>query len=415
MKKYWWPGVVFVLALALHLWHLGTIHSLISDEFYFVQESEKYLTHTYYIDAHPPLGKLQEALVYTWFGFSPFTWRIIGAIEGALLIPVVWWLVRLVTRSKISAHIAAGFLLFDGFTLVDSRTGMINIPYILYALLAVVFILVALEKKHWRWWLAAAGTMIGLAISDKWLAALTFLPGVALWFWPQWFGWKGYRLSQAQIFESVIWLVVWPIMLYLFIWEIHFAWLGIKPRVIWTNLFMWYHHTHGKTGHPYAFPWLGWLAMWRPFLYWVRTTGGTISVIWSMPNPVLWYSGVVAMVYSLIKKWKQPAFRLVTIFLLANWIPFAAVRREMFSYHAIPFSIFLIVLLAMVVSDWWPNKKIWLAMLSAAIVASWLFFWPWFTAQPLTPAQYRWRAWLPTWNVKAVSLEDQRSLYPPAP
>lgn len=411
-KKYWLPWTGFVIALGFHLWHLGSPTTFISDEFYFVQESQKYLTQTFYVDAHPPLGKLQEGFLFTLFGSTPITWRIINAAQGALMVPLVWWVMILITKRPRAAALATTFILVDGFLLAESRAGMINIPYIFYSLVALAGILKSLAGKYSRRWLWLAGTFIGLAVSVKWLAVLMTIPAIVLWLRPEWFGLPRRAKQQpGRLITGLGALMVWPILIYLGVWWVHFAWLGLPSNIINTNLFMLYHHTHGKTGHPYEQPWLGWLVMWQPFLYWIKVAGGKMSIIWSMPNPWLWWTGSAAFVYSLVKRWTGPS-RLLNIFLIANWLPFAFIQRDMFSYHAIPFSIFLILLLAVLSDELWDHWKRYVLAYIVTAVVVWLWFLPWYLNLPLSPPQYRLRTWLPTWHIKPISLQGQPSPSP---
>ena len=61
------------------------------DEIYFARSAYEYV---HGIDAmewtHPPLGKLLMTIPIILFGFSPFTYRFMGALAGLLMIPVIY-------------------------------------------------------------------------------------------------------------------------------------------------------------------------------------------------------------------------------------------------------------------------------------------------------------------------------------
>lgn len=401
-RKYWWPWAGFVIALTLHLWRLGLPAGIVSDETFFVHDGHAYITQQPYFDPHPPLGKLQLGAVFAVAGYRPVTWRIINAVEGALLIPLVWWLAWRLTRRRVAAALVVGLLLLDGLTLVDSRLGMINIPYILYALAALASIFKALDSPRPGKWLLMTGLMIGAALATKWLAILIILPALVLWFWPQAFGQQRHtKQPPGTSWASLGCLVVLPMFIYWLVFVGHFAWLG-QPDTFWaTNTKMLnYHLSVPSRGDPYAEPWWGWVTLQQPFPYWSRTIDGNVAAIWSLPNPFVWWTGFMIFFGSLIYGWRHPTTRLLNVFLLTAWLPFAFISRIMYSYHAIPFVIFLALLVAEYLGQWWTTRRRWIIgyLVVAAMVFGW--FLPWYIGWPLSPQQNHWRQWLPSWQKK---------------
>lgn len=408
-RNLWWPWLGFLLAIGLRLWQLGMPTTLVSDEISFVRDGQRYLIQQAYFDPHPPLGKEQLGAVFTFFGYTPFTWRIINAVEGALLAPLLWWLAWRLTRRRAAAALAVVFTLLDGLLLVDSRLGLINVPYLLYSLAALAAVLKALEARRPTRWLAAAGLAAGAAVSVKWLALSIVLPSVGLWFWPNLFG-QTRRSDQAKAnpwLASGL-LILLPLALYWLAFFVHFHWLHQPSTFLATNLKMLnYHLSVPAAGDPYAQPRWGWLVMWQPFLYWSQVVGTKVSAVWSLPNPWLWWTGVVAFVGSLITGWRRPARRLLTIFLLASWLPFAFIQRIMYSYHALPFDLFLILLLAVIGGELWTRFRWAVIGYVAVALAVFLWFAPWYLNLPLSRTQYRWRQWLPRWGVIAAPSPSQ--------
>lgn len=395
------PLLGFLFALGLHLWHLGQPSGLVSDEFYFVQDAQSYTTHTAYLDAHPPLGKLQMAVSIALFGDRPFAWRIVNAVEGALMLPLLFWLGWLLTKDRRVAVLAMMLGGLDGFLLVDSRLGLINIPYVLYSFIVLACILQALQSKHaWRWVLAA-GIFAGAAISVKWLAALVVLPAMFIWFFPHIFGYSRPKTLSGWLPASLGLLVVIPMCIYVGVWRVHDALLGIHEPLFSTNIYLLkYHLSGGEVGHLYREVWWRWLFLWRPFLYWNVTTATTQSSIWSMGNPWVWWTGIPVVLFSLIRGWRLPTVRLLNVFLLASWLPFIAIRRDMFLYHAIPFGSLLFLLIAVQAGVLWQRKKKLVIGYIVITALVWLWFLPWYMNLPLSLSQYHLRQWLPTWYVR---------------
>lgn len=401
-KLYLIPWLGFVLALGMHLWHLGQPSTLIGDEVFFVNDGQDYVLGQHYFDPHPPLGKEQLGAVFTYAGFTPVTWRILNAIEGALIIPLVWWLVWKLSRRARAAHLAAGLMLLDGFLLLDSRLGLINVPYILYALVAVAAILKSLEGRRVAEWLMLSGLFFGAAISVKWLAGALVVPAIIIWCWPQYFGLQRVQARRwgHWLLAACAWLII-PAAMYATVFAIHFAWLGL-PSNFWGlhSQMLEYQLRVPATGDPYGAPWWGWLIMWQPALYWFHVVGAKTQTMWSLPNPWIWWTGSIAVVWSMIRGWRDYPTRTLNIFLLATWIPFAFIHRIMYSYHAIPFGIFSMMLLATYLDRWWElRKKI---VISYFVIAVVVFAWflPWWYGWSLSSTQQHLRRWLPGWSIR---------------
>lgn len=402
LKQYWFPWCCFIIALSLRLWNLGTPPQIVSDEISFVNDGRDYVTHQTYFDPHPPLGKMEIGAAIKLFGDRPYVWRFVGAIEGALIAPLLWWIVWRLTRRRAAANIAAILTLLDGLLLVDSRLGLINVPYLLAALAALACALKALEaRRPWRW-LLTAGICVGAAIATKWLAVLVAAPLVAMWLWPTTFG----QRRHPEQLRQPCWLIVAtlgivPLIIYWLVFVVHFAWLGI-PQAFWSaNMQMLnYHLSVPAIGDPNQQPWWGWLLAWRPFPYWTDVSNGQISIIRSLPNPWLWWSGSVLVVWGLVRGWHSGTGRLMNALLLCAWIPFAFIQRVMYSYHGLLFDIWMIVLLAAVLGRWWEQHRRPVMVYLFIATAAFVWFAPWYLNIPLSLRQHKLRQWLPTWTIQ---------------
>lgn len=398
----WWPWIGFIIALALRLWNLGTPLQIVSDEISFVNDGRDYVTHQTYFDPHPPLGKMQIGAAIKAFGDRPIVWRLANAVEGALIIPLLWWIMWRLTKRRSAANIAMVLALTDGLMLVDSRLGLINTPYILSGLAAFACVLKAIDARRPARWLIAGGILIGLAVSTKWLAVLAAMPTIAVWLWPTFFG---QRRHQEQLRQSwwtpAVPLVIVPLLVYWLVFVWHFAWLTM-PQAFWsTNLEMLNYHLRVPAfGDPNAQPWWGWLLAWRPFQYWTDVQADTISAIRSLPNVWIWWTGATVFFYSLWRGWRDGTTRLLNIALLCAWIPFLFIQRVMYSYHMLLFDVWMIVLLAVFLGRHWERRRILVMAYVVLSTAAFIWFAPWYLNVPLSPAQHQLRQWLPTWTIK---------------
>lgn len=223
------PVAVTLLAAVLRLWNLGSPHSLVFDETYYVKDAWTLLNLGYearwpaeanasfnsgnvdvYTDqgsfvVHPPLGKWIIALGLAVFGAQDAVgWRISTAIVGILLVALVATIARGMFHSTLLATIAGGLLAIDGNAIVMSRVALLDGILTLFVMLG--FGAVLLDRGHsarrlerWRrrrtdagrtidwgpalWrrpWLVAAGVAFGAASAVKW-NGLYFLAAFAIY------------------------------------------------------------------------------------------------------------------------------------------------------------------------------------------------------------------------------------------
>ncbi len=395
------PLIGFVLALTMRLWHLGTPPQIVSDEVSFVNDGWSYVTHQNYFDPHPPLGKLEIGLVMKFFGYHPVAWRMVDVVGGALIIPLLWWVTWRLTKRRVAANIAALLALLDGLMLVDSRLGLINIPYVLASLAAFACLLKAFDTSRAGRWLWFAGTLLGMALATKWLAVLVGIPMLILWAWPHVFGQKLQSRSQHDWVAGCFSLVIWPMVVYGLVFVIHYSWLGTPSTFFSTNLQMLnYHLSVPSIGDPNRQPWWGWLLAWRPFPYWTDVSSGRVSLIRSLPNPFIWWSGALLFLSSLVQGWRDGLGRLLNTLLLFAWIPFVFIHRIMYSYHALLFDVWLIVFVSVALGKLWDRHRRLVLTYLTLTLAVFIWFAPWYLNIPLSPHQQKLRQWLPGWGVQ---------------
>ncbi|MDH6237629.1 phospholipid carrier-dependent glycosyltransferase [Cryobacterium sp. CG_9.6] len=211
------PILVIVLAATLRLWNLGTPHSLVFDETFYVKDAwslfnngyestwpsgadelfaggqtDIYSTDPSFV-VHPPLGKWLIGLGMAAVGpASSWGWRISTVIVGVLAVILLMLIARTLFRSLTLAVIAGFLLAIDGHAIVMSRVALLDNYIMFFALLGFGAILLDREwHAHrlgawldsrrragldpqwgptlwWRPWLLAAGLAFGLASSVKW-------------------------------------------------------------------------------------------------------------------------------------------------------------------------------------------------------------------------------------------------------
>jgi dolichyl-phosphate-mannose-protein mannosyltransferase len=438
--------------------------------------------------AHPPLGKWVIALGLAAVGpATPVGWRLGTAVAGVLVVGLVMLIAYQLLRSASLATIAGGLVAIDGNAIVMSRVALLDGILTLFVLLAVLFIVLDreqsrrrlqrwLERRHreaghgdwgpalWaRPWLLAAGAAFGLAVSVKWsalyfLAAFALLTvivdaldrrraGVALWA-------TGTLLKQAPV--SAVLMLPAALAVHLASWSGWFAssnaydrqwiagggerWTGILAWVPEAVQNLWHYqttvyqyHVNESTPHSYEAPAIGWPLLLRPtYMHYVDNRDGTASAISGIPNPLLWWASVAAVIVIIIgcalaieyatrhRSADAPRGRLVTPFgsswaiaviltgVAAGWLPWLLYpERTMFFFYTVVLTPFLMLALTLVIrvvlgdSQDSPHRRrvgfaIVATFLTVAVAIS-IFFYPLWTGIPAPITFIRLHYWLPTW------------------
>ncbi len=170
---------------------IGYKNSAYFDEVYFARSAWEYVHGVNTMEwTHPPLGKLLMALPVLLFGFSPFTYRIMGALAGLLMIPVIYILAKRLFKNRKWALLAGLLMTFDNFHLAHTRMGTVDSFLVLFILLSVLFMKDYIDldseigldnslKKKYK--LLLSGLFIGCAVTTKWTALYALL-GMAIVF-----------------------------------------------------------------------------------------------------------------------------------------------------------------------------------------------------------------------------------------
>jgi dolichyl-phosphate-mannose--protein O-mannosyl transferase len=415
---------LFAAGLALYLPRLAVPERYIFDEVYHAYTAGQYVAGNRdayawrvraprqgvaYMWNHPPLGVHLISLGIRWWGDRAFGWRFMSAIFGAAGLVVMFLLGRALTGSPGLGFLAAALLMTDGGYLVQARTGMLDV-------FGVVFMMCALLRFH-RWWveperrtglrLASVGLFLGLAVATKWNAAyasaLIGLAAIARTIWAA----RRARATGLAGVSGLGWIAlglgVVPAAIYLLAYAPFFlAGYGWADFVELQRQIFVYHSKLSAT-HAYQSWWWQWPLAQRPVWYHVDRTPGHEAHIYALSNPILIWALVPAVV-GVTVAWarrRHPALATMGIGFFGQWLPWALVPRISFAYHFLPAVPFGCVALAVSLSDLarGPRALRWLPWaFGVAVIAAFVFFYPVWTALPLTPAERAARLWLPGWK-----------------
>jgi dolichyl-phosphate-mannose-protein mannosyltransferase len=308
---------------------------------------------------HPPAGKWLIAVGEWAFGMDPFGWRVAIALFASLSILVMARVVRRLTRSTLLGCLAGFLLALDGLHLVESRIALLDMPAMVWLLLAFGALLIdrdwarsrfseAVEPLGrvacaswgpamlWRPWRLVAGVCFGLAAATKWNAVFALVVfGLLTWAWDigarRAIGARVAGLAQAGrlVRDAVVAFVTvagTAVVVYVLSWAGWFAspdgydrtWAAERPasglaalvpdalRSLWHyHAEIMYFHTHLTEKHQYASSPLGWLVISRPVSFdWADNLGPEqgcptdrcVQEILGIGTPVLWWGAVLALV-----------------------------------------------------------------------------------------------------------------------
>lgn len=491
------PLALTLLAAGLRLAWLGRPQELMFDETYYVKDAWTLLQLGYegtwgddpnpafeagdasgFTDegafiAHPPLGKWLIAAGLAAFGpETAFAWRVTTALAGSAMVPVLYAIAHRVTRSAPLAALAGLLLALDGIAIAMSRIALLDT--FLALLILVGFWCVVRDRSGargrirsradrdaawgriaWRRpWIIAAGAAFGLAAGVKWsglyalaIAGIGIVVADAI---------DRRREGQARWVESAVLrqgpasfaLLVPPALIaYLATWTGWLVTSGGYDRAAAENPLaaLWgYHvsiyrfHVGVTSEHTYASPAWQWPLLWNPTLM-ERTTGpcaigdGCVGVLAALPNPLVWWIGMVAIAWILVRTVRAALSggripggdALVLAGTGATFAPWLLLpNRTMFLFYAVaivPFAILAFVLLIrhlrrprplVLLEDPTPVEIASARAHADARTDTWrvatavgvglcllvgVFFLPFATGMPLPDPLYRAHLWLPSW------------------
>ncbi len=169
------------------------------DENYHIASAQKYLHGVYFMEQHPPLGKLLiaagEKILHpnarndqflgtdyaTDFGdsFSFAGYRLFPALLAWLTAPVLFATFYLLSRrNPLHATLLSFLYVFDNALIVHLRGAMLEGPFLFFSSLTLLaFLLLWNEesKKKFIWWSVLFGTMLGAVLTTKVLGLVLIL------------------------------------------------------------------------------------------------------------------------------------------------------------------------------------------------------------------------------------------------
>ena len=413
---------------------------------------------------HPPLGRVFIGAGMALFGADTATgWRIAAVVFGTATVLAVYLFARTLTGSIVFASVASGLMAIDGLGIVLSRVALLDVFLTFFIVLALWFVALDRRRALDRWasrevagatwgpvfwnrpWLVAAGAAAGAATAVKW-SGLYVIAAIGVYVvvsdalarrragvtqWPM--------DAVRQGLVSFVLLVPISAVVYVTSWsgwlftdggysrhaldtmpaEGFWAWVPLPLQNLWAYLeAMYAFHVGLATPHSYASPAWQWPLLVRPTsMYWHQDTvgqngcqlpGGCTEAISSIDNPLLWWAGIAASVYLLVRfvLVRDGRYALVLTGLAATYVPWLLYpERTIFQFYTVAMVPFLVLALAFALRDiargpgsmTRASGQAWVVVFLALCVLLSAFWYPVWTALPVPYEFWRLHNWLPSW------------------
>ena len=411
---------LIIFSTVIRLWRINEPARYYFDEVYHVVTARAYAQNnpaaydpfspppeegTAYDWLHPPLAKLMQAASIKLFGDTPVAWRLPSAIFGAALILATAVLATVMFGKR--AGVFSGLILgFENLTFVMSRITMNDIFITFFAVCAFIFATLYLEKQKLIW-IFLTSVFLGLAIASKWtgfyaiIAILIFL-----------------SISCIKNHKSLLplsLLIVIPFFIYLASYGQFWIQKHSIRQFIDLHKQIWWYQNRSDLQHPYGTTaifctpkglegpktWCPWILDIRGVYFSLETYGSKNGYIYALGNPLIFWSGIIAISYQ-IGKFITERKLILTLAIFGYfifWIPWIFTPRLLFLYHYLPSLPFLAIALGLLLGDIWETKFKFLTILAILIFAlSFFYFYPITSGYPINPQLLERFMWFSTWR-----------------
>lgn len=421
---------------------------------------------------HPPLGKWIIALGM--MAITPtngWGWRITTALLGTAAVLVLMLIAKRLTRSTTFAVVAGLLMAVDGLAISMSRVALLDTPLMFFVLLAFFFVLKDRERTMTRiaesvaaryigdtpplwgpllWnrpWIIAAGAALGAACAVKW-SGVWVLAGLGV-----------YLVVTDALARRRAGVLVWPtdalrqggatfvllvpiaFLVYLSAWtgwlvtdggyDRHAAdaspatglwsWVPLPLQSLWLDHVAMYNAASGITSHhTYGSPAWQWPLLLRPTgMYYhhdafgeagCQAANGCSRVIASIPNPLIWYAGVAAVLYLgyrfvVTRDWRHAVVLTGVAVTYVPWLFYP--ERTVFQFYTVLVLPFMLLALTFALRDIagprhadsyrrLTGQRLVLVFLGVALALS-AFWYPVISAMPVPYDFWRLHNWMQSW------------------
>ena len=329
-----------------------------------------------YENSHPPLGKILIMLGVWAFGMTPFGWRVVGALFGIGMLPVLYAFGKRLFKNSNYALVLTTLFAFDFMHFTQTRIATIDVYSVFFNLLMYYYMYQYItmnffvdDFKKTLKPLALSGLFFGIGAACKWtsiyagagLAVLLFGSLITRYldyaqvnardndadkarvenFW---------QMTVKTLLWCVLFFIVIPFTIYFVSYTPYFIYeagqttgyglKGMFQTFTHYQQFMYNYHSTLVATHPYQSSWYSWPFTVKPMWYFFNSyiTPEQVSTLSASGNPAVWWVssiGAVALLFARLSKRVKPdpAMQIFCVGILANFLPWVLVTRCTFIYH----------------------------------------------------------------------------------
>ncbi|MDY3917777.1 MAG: phospholipid carrier-dependent glycosyltransferase [Candidatus Limivivens sp.] len=389
------------------------------DEVYHARTAYEFLNELpIYENTHPPLGKSIISLGIRAFGANPFGWRVMCALLGTLMVPVLYLFAHRIFRSTTAASFATILLCTEFMHFTLSRIATLDILVAFFVLLMFYFMYLFVSSGgpnkslcRQMLYLFLCGCSMALAVSTKWTGVYA-AAGIAVLFfvslWEKIGGKDGIQVHKRYLIYLSIGCCVFFIAIPLTVYVLSYIPFtkvytdkGLLQAAIDNAKLMFGYHVDTVFEHPYLSEWYEWLVDRKPLLdSYTVLEDGYISTIATFGNPLVWWGGLIALVHQFylwrVQKCKNARYLILAYF--STLLPWLFIHRTVFIYQYYLSSMTLILMIGNSVVHLKKGKKI-MILLSVVSISLFFLFYPVISGSPVK-ADYvnQVLEWMHTWK-----------------
>ena len=232
-------GFVFVLSYFTYFHNYSNPPFLFWDENYHIASAQKHMNGTFFMEPHPPLGKMMigwgeqlldknpadDQFLTTNYArklpanFSFTGYRLFPTLLAWLIAPTLFFVFLLITRRALYATLFTFPYIFDNAIIVHSRAAHLDQPMILFSVLMILFFLLSIEwrdrPKAFGWSAFLFGVSFGLLMVTKVLGLVMILLLIPMFFvlYP----------NMNKIWHWCALVMIGFLIPYIGVWQWHFS------------------------------------------------------------------------------------------------------------------------------------------------------------------------------------------------
>ncbi|XP_053213817.1 protein O-mannosyltransferase 1-like [Panonychus citri] len=240
--------LLFFVALGFRLYLIGYPPNIVFDELHYGKFVSLYMKGVFYFDSQPPLGKQLIAAIGYLAGFDgnnafneiggkynenvPLkVLRAVPAVFGSLLIPTIYHLISELGFSHQTAALASIFVILENALLTQSRFILME-SILLFMSFFGLFSVCKLRKKPilsktWLLWLLSASTFLSFGFCVKFVGIYFLFVAIIIIVHDFWWLLPNRSIPTKSLWLQAItyffFLVVWPLIIYTFIFFVHLS------------------------------------------------------------------------------------------------------------------------------------------------------------------------------------------------